>query len=64
MIFRLNLYITIKLITFIRRNWVTQVLVETVSFYKIVTCNDIGTLANSQTYIQMEEMSRFKHEVR
>ena len=49
MIFRLNLYITIKLITFIQRNGVTQVSVETISFIKSVTCDDIGTLANSLT---------------
>jgi len=49
MIFRLNLYITIRLTTFIRGNWATQVSVETIYFYKYVTCDDIGTLANILT---------------
>ena len=49
MIFRLNLHIIIKLITFIRKNWITQVHVETISFYRSITCDDIGTLASSLT---------------
>ena len=51
MLFWLNLYITIEMFTFIQRNWVTQVSVEMIVFYKFVTCD--GLLFRYFSYLSL-----------